>query len=148
MLPGYEVLDHKSSVELKIHARDWPELLVEAGHALSAHLWGLATTASRGPATWHHVQLRAPDRAALLAQWLNELLFEAEAGWWVPVEFVVEDAASVYLDARVRCVTVDEAPPPFQAVQPHDVQVVPAVGGGFEATVILAMSSGQCACEA
>ncbi len=141
MQPGYEVLDHKSSVELKIHARDWPELLVEAGHALSVRLWAGVSTTARGSATWHHLQLSAPDGAALLTRWLNELLFEAEAGWWVPVEFVVDDASSTHLDARVRCVTVDDPPPGFQATQPHGVQIVPAAGGGLEATVVLAMCS-------
>ena len=137
MLPGYEVLDHKTDVEFKIHARTWAELLSEAGHALSARLWAGITTAAHGPGTWHHVQLRAPDRAALLVRWLNELLFEAQAGWWVPVEFVIEQASDRHLLARVRCITVDDPPPPFHAAKPYGVQIVPAGGGGLEATVVL-----------
>ena len=137
MLPGYEVLDHTTDVELKVHARTWAELLSEAGHALSARLWAGIRTAERNPGTWHQVQLRAPDRAGLLVAWLNELLFEAQAGWWVPVEFIVDEASNRHLRARVRCVTVDDPPPPIHAAQPYGVHVMPAAGGGLEATVVL-----------
>jgi SHS2 domain-containing protein len=137
MLPGYEVLDHKSDIELKLHAPSWRELLLEAGRALSTRLWAGMLATGAGPGSWHTVELKAPDRAALLVRWLNELLYEAEAGWWVPVEFILEEASPEHLRARVRCVSVDDPPPALKAATPYGVQITPGPAGGLEATVIL-----------
>lgn len=136
MLPGYEVLDHKTDIELKLHAPSWPELLGEAGRALSARLWAGTPWGSRGSGAWHRVELHAADRASLLVKWLNELLYEAEAGWWVPVEFEIQEATSGYVRARVRYVTVDAPPPALKAAVASGVHVA-RERNGLEATVVL-----------
>jgi SHS2 domain-containing protein len=137
MLPGYEVLQHPTDIELKLHARTWPELLSEAGRALSARLWAGTPWETRGNGAWHRVELHASDRAALLVKWINELLYEAEAGWWVPVEFEIQEASSHYVRARVRYVTVDAPPPALNATAPAGVHVTQE-RAGLEATVVLA----------
>ena len=136
MLPGYEVLDHPSDIELKVHAPTWPELLVEAGDALSVRLWAGTTWAPHGPGSWHRVELRAPDRAALLVAWLNELLYEAEAAWWLPVEFVIDEATSEHLRAQVSGVGVNTQPPALKAATLHTVQVTHGPRG-YDATAVL-----------
>jgi len=136
MLPGYEVLQHTSEVEIKLHAPTWPELLAEAGRALSARLWNGRTPPPHGSGTWRRVELRAGDRAALLVDWLNELLYRAEAEWWVPVEFIVEHASNQEVRARVRGMSVATSPAAVKAATLYGVQVVPGPAG-LEATVVL-----------
>jgi SHS2 domain-containing protein len=138
MLPGYEVLDHQTDIELKLHARTWRELLLEAAHALSARLWAGMLASGSGAGSWHTVELHASDRATLLTRWLNELLFEAEAGWWVPVEFILDEVSPEHLCARVRCVSVDDPPPGLKAAAPYGVQITRG-SGGFDATVVLSI---------
>jgi len=82
------------------------------------------------------VELRAGDRAALLVDWLNELLYRAEAEWWVPVEFIVEHASNQEVRARVRGMSVATSPAAVKAATLYGVQVVPGPAG-LEATVVL-----------
>jgi SHS2 domain-containing protein len=135
MAAGYELLDHTSEVELKLHAPTWPELLVEAAGALTARL--CAGAPPPGPRTaWRRVDLRAADRSALLVDWLNELLYHAEAEWWVPVEVVIESATGQEVRARARGVPLDMAPAAVKAATLHGAHV--ALGpDGCEATVII-----------
>jgi SHS2 domain-containing protein len=135
MAPGYELLEHTSEVELRVHAPSWSALLVEAADALTAHLTG--GTPPHGTRTaWRRVDVRAPDRCALLVDWLNELLYRAEAEWWIPVEVVVETASDCEVRARVRGVPVDTAPTAVKAATLHGVSVGTGAAG-LEATVIL-----------
>jgi SHS2 domain-containing protein len=136
MLPGYEVLEHTAEVELKVHAPSWPELLAEAGRALSARLWAGQVAPPRAQGTWRHIELQAADRTALLIDWLNELLYHAEAEWWVPVEFVVEETSENTLRARVRGIPVEAAPAAVKAATLYGAGVEPAASG-LEATVVL-----------
>jgi SHS2 domain-containing protein len=136
MLAGYEVLEHTAEVELKVHAPTWPSLLAEAGRALSARLWGGQVAPPRAQGTWRHLDLESADRDALLVDWLNELLYHAEAEWWVPVEFVVEEASETKLSARVRGVPVAAAPAAVKAATLYGVGVAPGPAG-LEATVVL-----------
>jgi SHS2 domain-containing protein len=136
MLAGSEVLQHTSDLELKLHAPTWPELLAEAGTALSARLWGGKVPAPHSGGTWRRVELRAADRAALLVDWLNELLYRAEAEWWVPVEFDVEQASNHEVRARVRGVSVATSPAAVKAATLYGVRVGPGPAG-LEATVVL-----------
>jgi SHS2 domain-containing protein len=136
MLPGFEVLEHTADVELKVHAPTWPGLLSEAGHALSARLWVGQIAPPRAQGTWRHLDLESADRDALLVDWLNELLYHAEAEWWVPVEFVVEEASETKLRARVRGVPVASAPAAVKAATLYGVGVEPGPSG-LEATVLL-----------
>lgn len=136
MLPGYEVLDHASDVEIKVHAPTWPELLGETGRALSARLWAGTPWERRGNGVWHRVELHAADRPSLLVKWVNELLYEAEAGWWVPVKFEILEASSHYIRARVHYITVDAPPPALKSAGLEGVRLTHD-RAGLEATVVL-----------
>jgi SHS2 domain-containing protein len=133
--PGYELLEHTSEVELRVHAPTWSELLAEAAGALTAHLTG-GTPPRAKTTAWRRVDVRAPDRCALLVDWLNELLYRAEAEWWIPVEVVIENASDCEVRARVRGVPVDTAPTAVKAATLHGVSVGTGPAG-LEATVIL-----------
>jgi SHS2 domain-containing protein len=136
MLPRSAVLEHTSEVELRVRAPTWPDLLAEAGRALSARLWDGATPPLRGEGVWRRIELHAADRAALLVDWLNELLYHAEAEWWVPVEFVINAASDQELHAHVRGVPVEHAPAAVKAATLYDADVAVSPAG-LEATVVL-----------
>ncbi len=134
--PGtwHHVLDHTSELMFRVRAPTWAELIAEAGRALGE---ALLREPSGAPSTvWRAVEVTAADRAALLVDWLNELLYRAEAEWWIPTEFAVDAASSTVIRARARGVAVTAPPAAVKAATLHGVKVV-EVPGGLEASVIL-----------
>lgn len=132
----HEILEYPSEIQLRLAAPTWPELLVEAGQALSARLWAGTVPHARGSRTWREVRLRAADRSALLVEWLNELLYMAESDWWIPMEFVFDAATDQVILARVGGVAVQDAP---AAVREGTFQTLAVTPGpdGLEANVVL-----------
>ena len=129
----HEYVDHTAEVELRVRAGSLGELLAEAGRALGGLLLRGAPATVAGP--WREIEVRAPDRAALLVDWLNELVFRAEAEWWVGSEFDVQAATDTCVRAHVRGVPVAEAPAIVKAATFHGLRVEEA-DGRLEATVI------------
>lgn len=130
----HEVLDHTSQLELWLHAPTWPELVGEAGRALGEQLVHGVLARAAGP--WRRLTVRSAGRASLLAAWLNELLFHAEAEWWVPMDFADVRASDTEIHARVRGAVVTEPPAPVNAAMPSAVRVRD-VAGWLEARVTL-----------
>jgi SHS2 domain-containing protein len=132
--PSHEVLDHASEIQLRVRAGSLGELLAEAGRALAA----LQLGGSAGPATgpWREIELSSPDRAALLADWLNELVFLAETEQWVATEFHIDSADGRSVRARVRGVEVERVPGLVKAATLHGLRLEEMVGG-MEGHVIL-----------
>jgi len=105
---GHEFLEHTSETVVRVRAPSLAALLEEAGRALAElELRGRSAPVT-GP--WREVTLRSSDRAALLVDWLNELLFIAERERLVPAEFEVQEADAGYVRARVRGVRLAEPP--------------------------------------
>jgi SHS2 domain-containing protein len=101
-------------------------------HALRAfaELAGPAT----GEAQVHEVELAAPDLAALLAQWLEELVFLAETERFVP-----EEAEIVLRNTSLRATVrgrADEPRPLVKAVTYHGLEFAHE-GGSWRARVVL-----------
>jgi SHS2 domain-containing protein len=111
----YEWREHESELELVVEAATDVLVLREAMAAL-AELLGAAT----GPPRSHAVALEARDRAALLAQWLEELVFLADTKRFVPedAELRVSDTR---LDGTVRGRT-GEPRPLVKAVTYHRLE--------------------------
>ncbi len=130
----HEVLDHTSELELWLHAPTWSELVAEAGRALGEQLVHGVLARAAGP--WRRVTVRSADRARLLAAWLSELLFHAEAEWWIPVEIADVRASDTEIHARVRGAVVTEAPAPVRAAKPSAIRLRDAAGW-LEARVTL-----------
>jgi SHS2 domain-containing protein len=132
--PSHEVVDHTSEVQLRLRAGSLGELLAEGGRALAAiQLGGTA-----GPATGssREIEVSSPDRAALLADWLNELVFLAEAEQWVATEFAIELTDGRSVRARARGVEVERVPGLVKAATLHGLRLED-VPGGMEGEVIL-----------
>jgi len=132
--PSHEVVEHISEIRLLLRAGSLGELLAEAGRAL-------AELQLRGPPPppeddWRSIEVSAPDRAALLADWLNELVFQAEIGWWVPTEFRIEQVGETRVHARARGVKLDHVPGLVKAATLHGLRVE-ELPGGLEGEVVL-----------
>ena len=89
---SYRWVDHTAELELHLEAPT-PELVLHHALRAFAELAGEAT----GAPQVHEVELEALDPAALLARWLEELVFLAETEGLVP-----EDADLVLCNTSLR----------------------------------------------
>jgi SHS2 domain-containing protein len=127
----YRWVDHTSEVELAIEAATEQEVLTDALAAFAE----LSGERPDGPLEERTLDLAAPDRARLLAEWLGELAYLAEVEGFVP-----ERAASLTLDrARLHARVAGRRGRPahlVKAVTWHRLRFEPGEGG-WEATVVL-----------
>ena len=128
-----EQLSHTAEVAVRVRASSFGELTAEAARALAKIQLGAATPAPSGP--WRDVEVNAPDREAVLVDWLNELIYLAETERWVALEFAVASADATTLRMRARGATLDEAPARVKAATFHGLAIV-AVPDGLEAEVV------------
>ncbi|HEU5039911.1 MAG TPA: archease [Gemmatimonadales bacterium] len=132
--PSHEIIDHTSELRLRLRAGSFGELLAEAGRALAAVQLRRPVPPAGGD--WRHLEVSAPDRPGLLADWLNELIYLAETERWVGSEFEVERAEPGTLAARARGVTVERVPGLVKAATLHGLRV-DDVPGGVSGEVVL-----------
>lgn len=86
---GHEFLDHTSEIVVRLHAGSFPELIAEAGWAF-ASLVPADAERHDVPAA-RELTLEGSDPAAMLVDWMNELVFLAEAERWIPSEISVQE---------------------------------------------------------
>jgi SHS2 domain-containing protein len=127
----YRWLDHTAELELELEAASEQEVLSDALDALRELLEGEATSFpehARAPLERRAVHATASDRPALLAAWLEELLFLSEAEGFIPLaveRLSLEDEA---LGAIVAG-HVGEPRPLVKAVTYHRLQFEPSEHG-------------------
>src|SRR5579862_9080191 len=78
---SYRWVDHTAELELRLEAPTEAAVFEDALAAIAELVGG---GRGRRPVVSYNVEVRAPDRAALLAGWLEELLFRAETEDLVP----------------------------------------------------------------
>jgi len=130
----HRFLDHTSEITLHVGAADWPGLLVEAGLGLAE--LQLRGAPSEADGDWRLLEVSSHDREALLVDWLNEIVYLAETGLWVPQEIEIQEASEAHLKARARGVTVEAPPSLVKAATFHDLHVR-HLPEGLEAEIIL-----------
>ena len=138
--PVYRWVEHTSELELELEAASERELLIESMEALSELLAPEPDAETppqpdaEAPLERHLVVTIAPDRPALLAAWLEELLFLAESSGFIPL--LVEELS--FEDRRLTATVVGRLgdPRPFvKAVTYHRLEFEPA-GRGFRGRVV------------
>jgi SHS2 domain-containing protein len=134
LLPWHERREHTSEIELHLRAGSWGDLLSEAGRALSEVQLAGADCLLGGPV--RSLRVTAPDREALLVDWLNELIFLADIDRWVAMDFSIDLVNDTEVRARASGVTLEWAPSRAKAATLHGLRVE-SVPGGLEANVIL-----------
>jgi len=124
--------EHTAELELQIRAPTERAVFADALRALGELL---GDGARARPRERRQLAVSAPDRPALLALWLEELVFLAESEGFVAValESLELDDANVRATVRGHLC----APPPLvKAVTYHRLDFS-AVQGGYRATVVL-----------
>jgi SHS2 domain-containing protein len=134
LLPSHELRPHTSEIELHLRAGSLGDLLAEAGRALAEVELTRANCLPGGPA--RPIQVSSSDRAALLVDWLNELIFLADIDRWVAMDFSIDRVEDTEVLARASGVTREWASSRVKAATLHGLRV-DDVPGGLEARVIL-----------
>jgi SHS2 domain-containing protein len=130
----HSFVEHTSEVELRLLAPTLPALFEEAGRALAELMLG---EEPRGGETVHEeVTVTAPDRAALLAAWIDELIFRAEIRKAVFTSFAVSAVDDQTVTARLAGIAEPVLKTAVKAATFHELRVAEE-GGRFVATVVL-----------
>jgi SHS2 domain-containing protein len=129
-----ELLEHTADVQLRVRAPSFGELAAEAGRAVARIELGREPPPPER--SYRELDVRSPDREALLVDWLNELIWLAETERWVATQFEVHTATDTTLQVRMRGVPVERAPARIKAATFHSLKITP-VADGLEAEVVL-----------
>jgi|SRR5215213_6291007 len=132
----YRWVDHTAELELAIEAASAEAVIAEAAAALRELLvGGDARDGSGEPAGARVVEVAAGDRAALLAAFVEELVFLAESEALVPTAVRAVELGATRLRAEVE---LERGDPPHlvKAVTYHRLAFEPA-GDGYRATAVL-----------
>jgi SHS2 domain-containing protein len=127
----YRWVDHTAELELEIEAQSERDVFVDALRALAELLGFSAESGSER----REVVANASDRPALLAAWLEELMFLAESEGFVATGLADLELEAQSLRASV-CGTLGDPPPLVKAVTYHRLEFT-AAEGGYLARVVL-----------
>jgi SHS2 domain-containing protein len=130
----YRWVDHTAELELHVEAPTREGVFREALVALG-ELLGERTNDGNGDPVSHEVVASAPDLPALLAEWLSELAFLAEAEGFIPETVATLKLADDELEATVGG-RRGSPPPLIKAVTYHRLAMAER-GGAWHATVVL-----------
>jgi SHS2 domain-containing protein len=129
----YRWAEHTGEVELSIEAPSAEAVFCDALAAL-AELLG--PDGESGAELTRDVALEAPDRAALLAAWIDELVFLSETEHAVPDHAEELELSAHGLRARVRLRAVESPPSLVKAATYHRLSFESAETG-WRARVVL-----------
>lgn len=131
--PSHRFVDHTSEIGMEVRAGSFGELLAESARGLASLL--LREVSAEASGETREFEVSSHDREALLVDWLNELLFEAEVRLWIPLEFEMLEVEDTRVRARARGFEVEVAPSIVKAATFHGLQVR-ETADGFAAEVI------------
>jgi SHS2 domain-containing protein len=126
--------EHTGELAIRLEAPTLRELFEEAGRALSATMRGRSV--KNLPRAEVRIAVAAPDREALLVEWLNELVFRAESEHVLFTDFRVERLSDRELVATAGGRRVGRLRNPVKAATLHGLSVAEGAGG-VGATVVL-----------
>lgn len=131
----YRFVEHTGELELELEADTEGAVFEEAlrafGELLAEHA---PDEGKEDTATDAELDVHAPDRATLLAEWLGELAYLAESKGFVPERSLALELGEQDLHAKLAGRT--GAPPHLvKAVTYHRLEFEPA-GGGWRARVV------------
>jgi SHS2 domain-containing protein len=127
--------EHTGEVRLHLQGPSISALFEEAVRALAELTLGEGPHGALGPP--ERVEVRARDREALLAAWIDELVFLSETMKLVWVDAKIDRLNDVELVGVVRGVAPASIRTAVKAATFHGLRVGPIPTGGFEAMVIL-----------
>ena len=130
--PSVRLDPQAAELRLVIRADAREELFAEAARVVARRCG--RTQGDAGP--WERVELRAPDRGALLVDWINEMIGRSEVSHraFDEVRFTRLDDGAIVAEVRGRPVPAFASP--LKAATLHGVRVEP-LHGRWEAEVLL-----------
>jgi SHS2 domain-containing protein len=130
-------VDHTAELELEIEAPTREAVFADALAALRELLAGEEpdTQAAPDPVLQRRVSVEAEDRPALLAAWMEELVFLTENQGFEPLAIASLQLRPSSVDATVTG-RLGQPPPVVKAVTYHRLSFASA-GDGYRATVVL-----------
>ena len=135
MAADHRFEEHTGEVRLALTASSLEELFAEAGRALAELTLG-ALPASTTPGPEQRISVRARDRAALLVEWLNELIFRSETSKQVFTRLRVEWVGANEMQAVVAGVSPETLRTQVKAATLHRLSLENR-GGAWQASVVL-----------
>lgn len=127
----YRWVEHVGELELSVEAASEEDVLAQALAAFGE----LLADDDEGDAAVHEVAAEGSDRAALLAAWLEELIFLAETEGFVPA--AIEQLALEPLRVRARIRGHRGAPPHLVKAVTYHRLAFDRVHGGWRAVAVL-----------
>jgi SHS2 domain-containing protein len=127
--------EHTGEVRLRLRGTSLSGLFEEAARALAELM--LERPSDRAPSHVQSVEVHAPDREALLAAWIDELVFLSETRKLVWVDARVEQITDTELHALARGVEPVALRTQVKAATLHDLSIREAEAGILEATMVL-----------
>lgn len=127
--------EHTGEVRLRLRAPSLASLLEEAAGALAELMGSRAEAGSVGDPV--RVEVRAPDREALLAAWIDELVFLSETHKLVWTQARIDSVSDTHLTGIVRGVEPQALRTQVKAATMHELRVARGALGSLEATVVL-----------
>lgn len=127
--------EHTGEVRLQLTAPSCEELFAEAGRALAELMLG-GTPAPPASAPAQVVEVHARDRAALLVEWLDELIFLSETSKRVFTDVRLERVEETRARGAVRGLRPKAIVTAVKAATLHEVSVEESQGG-WRASVVL-----------
>jgi SHS2 domain-containing protein len=126
--------EHTGEARLRLRAATLPALFEEAALALG-ELMGADDGEAAGEPL--RVEVRARDREALLAAWIDELVFLSETHKRLWADARVERLTDTELEATVLGVEPRALRTQVKAATLHDLRIARMHSGEFEATMVL-----------
>lgn len=131
---GYRFVDHTAELQLELEAPTKEEVLAQAVLALGELLGARESEGAGSPVT-RSLAVTAGDDAALLAAWIDEIVFVAESEALVPLG--AEGIETAEGEARGTVVFARKEPPHLvKGVTYHDLALAPA-GIGWRGRAVL-----------
>jgi len=132
--PTHWFEEHTGEVQLHLVAPTLGQLFEEAPKALAELM---VEQLAEGPApSVELVKLSAPDREALIVEWLNELIFRSETQQKIYGEARILRLSDTELEAEIRGKTPERLGTAVKAATYHRLKIV-SQENGYAATVIL-----------
>jgi SHS2 domain-containing protein len=130
----HAVLEHTGEIVIRMEGATPAEVLIEAARALGELQAGsIAPTGERGRC---EVRVEAPDREALLVEWLNEIVFRSETERWAPDAGEMLACEDTTAHAILEGPKLTAAPALVKAATHHRLVFRPGPRG-WEAEVVL-----------
>ncbi len=95
----FEVMDHTADLGLVAWGKDLREAFAGMAYGMFSQIASLDNVAEKESRT---VEVNAPDREALMADWLNELLYLVDAEGLLLKAFDIQELSDNHLRAVVR----------------------------------------------